>query len=199
MTSKKNINENGEVDGESITYYKDGKLESKGNYLNGERNGYWELYWYTGQLKMKGNYKNGKFDGEWREYIEGNLHLVNTYCDGVLDGESESHYSNGQINWKGQYKNDKLEGEWVYYDIHGNIVEKGSYLNGLRHGLWQEEGEIVNHYNDGKRVSTESEKQEFIRLENLNKQKTAAAQKFFIKSVVIAVLLIGLIIFLLVK
>lgn len=199
MITNQSINENGEVDGESIIYNKEGQLESKGSYTNGQKNGYWELFWYTGQLKANGNYKNDKFEGEWREYIEGNLHLVNTYHDGILEGESESHYSNGQINWKGQYKNGKEEGDWIYYDIHGNINEKGTYLNGLRHGIWQEDGQMVSHYNDGKRISTESEKQEFTRQENLNEQKTAAAQKFFLKYVAIAILLIGLLIFLLVK
>lgn len=199
MIIKQNINENGEVDGESISYYKDGQLEAKGNYINGLRDGFWEFYWYTGQLRSKGNYKRGKFDGEWREYIEGNLHLVKTYRFGILEGDSESYYSNGQLNWKGQYKNDQLEGEWVYYDIHGNISEKGSYLNGLRYGLWQEDGQMVSHYNDGKRVSTESEKQEYIKQESLNVQKTTDVQNFFVKYVVIAILLIGLVIFLLVK
>lgn len=199
MINNKNINENGDVDGESISFYKNGQIESKGNYRNKQRNGYWELYWYTGQLKSKGNYKNGVLDGEWKEFIEGNLHLVNTYHDGLLEGESESHYSNGQLNCKGHYKNDKKEGEWVYYDIHGNIHEKGAYQNGIRYGVWQEEGQMVSHYNDGKRIISESEKQEFSRQESLNEQKTAKVQNFFIKYVIIAILLIGLIVFLLIK
>jgi len=200
MTSKQNINENGEVDGESVSYYKDGQLESKGNYANGKRSGYWELYWYTGKLRSKGNYKKGKFDGEWSEYIEGNICLVKTYRDGILEGECKSFYTNGQLNWKGLYKKDKKEGEWEYYDIHGNINEKGSYLNGSRYGIWEEEGQMVNHYNDdGKRIITESEKQEYLRQENLIEQKSAGVQNFFIKYVVIAILLIGLVIFLLLK
>ncbi len=197
MMNKYNINENGEIDGESISYYKNGEVESKGSYFNKRRNGYWEFYWYTGQLQSCGNYKEGKHDGIWKEYIDGYLHSVHTYKDGKLEGASESRFSNGLLNWKGQYKNDKEEGEWSFYDIYGNISEKGNYSSGQRIGIWQEGGQIVSHYTDGERVSTEKERQEKIENEELMEKTTIEAQKFFLKYLIIGLLLIFTLIFLL--
>lgn len=199
MVNRQNINENGELDGESISYYKNGQLESKGNYINKLRTGNWEFYWYTGQLQSKGSYKEGKFDGEWKEYVDAHLHSVYNYKEGILEGSSECHFSNGLLNWKGNYKNGKEDGEWNYYDIYGNISEKGSYLNGLRHGLWQEGGQMVSHYSDGQRISTEKEKQENSIKEKLIEKTTAEAQNFFLKYLVIGLILIGLLTFLLLK
>ena len=199
MNNKYNINENGEIDGESISFYKNGELESKGNYLNKLRSGYWEFYWYTGQLQSKGNYKNGKFDGEWKEYVDSHLHSIYNYKDGILEGECECHFSNGLLNWKGRYKNDKEEGEWAYYDIYGNISEKGTYIDGLRHGLWQEGGQMVSHYDDGKRISTKKEKQENSIKEKLIEKTTTDAHNFFLKYLVIGLVSIGVLIFLLLK
>lgn len=199
MINRQNINENGELDGESISYYKNGQLESKGNYVNKLRTGNWEFYWYTGQLQSKGSYKEGKCDGEWKEYVDAHLHSVYNYKEGILEGSSECHFSNGLLNWKGNYKNGKEEGEWNYYDIYGNISGKGSYLNGLRHGLWQEGGQMVSHYDDGQRISTEKEKQENSIKEKLIEKTTTEAQNFFLKYLVIGLLLIGLLTFLLLK
>ncbi|MES2139003.1 MAG: hypothetical protein V4511_04805 [Bacteroidota bacterium] len=199
MTSKHNVNENGEIDGESISYYKNGQLESKGNYFNKERHGNWEFYWYTGQLQSKGTYKEGKYDGEWKEYVDSHLHSVFNYKEGILEGESECHFSNGLLNWKGNYKNGKEEGEWNYYDLYGNISEKGHYSNGVRYGLWQENGQIVSHYNDGQGISTEREKQENSIKEKLIEKTTAEAQSFFFKYLIIGLILIGLLTFLILR
>ncbi len=35
---------------------------------NGEQHGYWESYWSNGTLSSKGNYINGKQDGYWESY-----------------------------------------------------------------------------------------------------------------------------------
>ncbi len=199
MINKQNINENGDGDGESICYHKNGQFESKGNYFNKLRNGYWEFYWYTGQLQSNGNYKEGKCEGEWKEYIDGYLHSIYNYRDGILEGSSECHFSTGLLNWKGDYKNGKEEGEWVYYDIHGNISEMGTYINGQRQGIWEEGGEAVSYRNDGKRIGTSLEKQGDVSNEIPIERTTAEAENFFLKYVIIGLLLIGLLIFLLLR
>ncbi|MES2590479.1 MAG: hypothetical protein V4608_01255 [Bacteroidota bacterium] len=194
MGTKFNINESGELDGESISYYKNGEIESKGSFLNKQRHGYWEFYWYTGKLQSSGNYVEGKYNGIWKEYIDGYLHSINTYNDGKLDGHSEAWFSNGLVNWKGRYKNDKEEGEWTFHDIYGNISEKGEYSNGLKVGLWEEGGQIISYYTDGKRISTEKEKQNSKKEEQLEKN-TIEAQNFFLKYLIIGLVLIGILAF----
>ena len=185
-------NEAGDKDGESVSYYKNGEIESKGFYLNKLKHGYWEYYWYTGQLRSCGQYNNGEYDGVWKEYFDGRLHSVNMYKQGKREGEWESYFSNRLLNWKGQYKNDKEEGEWIFYDIYGNISEKGNYSNGQRIGIWQEGAHIVSHYNDGQRVAE-------VKNEELIEKTTIEAQQFFWKYLTIGLLLISLLLFLLIK
>ena len=76
----KPYNEQGERHGYWETYYSNGQLSYKGNYVNGKEHGYWESYYDNGQLDYKGNYVNGNRHGYWEEY-----------------------WSNGQLYSKGYY------------------------------------------------------------------------------------------------
>jgi uncharacterized protein len=49
-------NEQGQPHGYWESYYDDGQLEYKGNYVNDKRHGYWEDYWSNGQLRDKRYY-----------------------------------------------------------------------------------------------------------------------------------------------
>jgi antitoxin component YwqK of YwqJK toxin-antitoxin module len=49
------------------SYWSNGQLRYKGNYINGKEDGYWEVYHSNGQLRYKGNYINGIKDGLWIE------------------------------------------------------------------------------------------------------------------------------------
>ena len=73
-------NEQGELHGYWESYYDNGQLDYKGNYVNGNRHGYWEDYYDNGQLSSKGNYLNGEQHGYWEDY-----------------------YPNGQLWFKGYY------------------------------------------------------------------------------------------------
>ena len=47
---------------------------------NGQPHGYWESYYYNGQLHYKGNFVNGKQHGYWEYYYEnGNLNQIRYY------------------------------------------------------------------------------------------------------------------------
>jgi hypothetical protein len=74
------FDENGKEHGYWESYYENGQLYYKGNYVNGKPHGYWEYYWYNGQLWYKGNYVNGERHGYWEYY-----------------------YSNGKLCYKGFY------------------------------------------------------------------------------------------------
>ena len=50
------INEKGERHGYWESYYSNGQLKYKGNFVNGKQHGYWEYYYYDGQLKEKTYY-----------------------------------------------------------------------------------------------------------------------------------------------
>jgi antitoxin component YwqK of YwqJK toxin-antitoxin module len=59
------LNDKNQRHGYWETYWSNGQLWYKGNYINGYKDGYWESYYSNGQLKSKGNYINGNEIGYW--------------------------------------------------------------------------------------------------------------------------------------
>jgi antitoxin component YwqK of YwqJK toxin-antitoxin module len=90
------------------SYYLDGQLWFKGNYINGKKDGWWESYWRNGQLCYKGNCINGKRDGWW-----------------------ECYWSDGQLWHKGNYINGKRDGLWIenyYKKVDRKLLQKTRFL-----------------------------------------------------------------------
>lgn len=97
------------TDGQKISYYLNGNIDSKGQIKNLTENGDWEYwhpngnkaregkfmdgkpngthkYWYeNGQLRGIGNWKNGVYDGSWEMYSEdGKEKIIQNYKEGKL-------------------------------------------------------------------------------------------------------------------
>ena len=149
------------------TYYNNGKIHSKGNYINGKREGIWECYWSDDKLWFKGNYINDKREGYWVFYFpNGSLSSKTLYKDDEtikelpitesedkkklfiprkLSGEGSrwSDWNKEQPIKDGKRINQydlegREQGYWEYYYDNGNIMEKGSYKNGKEDGLWKQ-------------------------------------------------------------
>jgi antitoxin component YwqK of YwqJK toxin-antitoxin module len=91
------------------TYWENGEIESKGNYVNNIQDGYWEDYWSNGGLYYKGSFKNGRVDGPWEYYNRnGNMSSKYNYSNGKKNGVNIDYDENGEILLKGIYKNDQL-------------------------------------------------------------------------------------------
>ena len=54
------FNAKGEKHGYWESYYDNGNLWYKGNYVDGKEHGYWESYYYNGNLYYKGFYDMGE-------------------------------------------------------------------------------------------------------------------------------------------
>ena len=94
------------------TYWENGEIESKGNYVNNIQDGYWEDYWSNGGLYYKGSFKNGRVDGPWEYYNRnGNISSKYNYSNGKKNGVNIDYDENGEILLKGIYKNDQLDEE----------------------------------------------------------------------------------------
>lgn len=116
--------------GKYVSYYLNGKIESKGQFENNETTGVWEFYYETGNLKMRGILlKNANF-GLW-EYF----------------------YENGQKSMEGIINGKNREGEWKTFYENGHLKEIGEYRQSNRVGLWRlfyEDGKLKGeiHYED---------------------------------------------------
>ena len=82
------VDEQGKLrNGAAKFFFKDGTLESAGDFLDGEKQGEWKYYLKNGNLKAIGKYEAGQLSGEWKWYREnGNLmqpdHLKRAFRSG---------------------------------------------------------------------------------------------------------------------
>jgi uncharacterized protein len=119
---KKNLKEiyqvkdtiNNILQGRYISYFLNGNIESKGQFVNNETSGVWEFYYETGNIKMRGILRQNSNYGRW-EYF----------------------YESGQKSMEGTINNKLREGVWLIYYESGDLKETGEYLDNKRTGLWK--------------------------------------------------------------
>jgi antitoxin component YwqK of YwqJK toxin-antitoxin module len=109
------------------TYYKNGTISSRTEYVNGVREGWHRVYAEDGTLVSEVNFVNGKMEGQLKAYyIDGAMKMIANYKNGVLEGETTSFFTNGKIRAIQKYEKNKL----VYhkqFDIEGNVEFEESY------------------------------------------------------------------------
>ena len=88
--------ENGKLQGEKTSYYKDGKVLQVENYNNGQLNGKKQIFDHEGRLIKDLNYTNGKIDGYFAEYEDGKKILTGKYQMGKPRGVWK-YYKNGKL------------------------------------------------------------------------------------------------------
>lgn len=100
--------------GRYISYFLNGNIESKGQFMNNETTGVWEFYYETGNLSMRGILRQNSNYGMW-EYF----------------------YENGQKSMEGNINGQSRDGEWKIYYESGELKEIGVFENNKRVGLWK--------------------------------------------------------------
>lgn len=95
---------NGVLHGESLSWYKNGKLRRKGYYHKGQISGKWTFFDEDGNQTIEANYKQD-----------------------ILHGSYISLYSNGRIKEKGQFDGNKPKGKWVMYDQNGHLISSKTH------------------------------------------------------------------------
>src|SRR5260370_34468720 len=90
------------LQGRYISYFLNGHIESKGQFMNNETTGVWEFYYETGNLKMRGILRQNSNYGLW-EYF----------------------YESGQKSMEGMIHEKNKEGEWKIYYESGDLKERG--------------------------------------------------------------------------
>ena len=137
------VDENKKRTGEWRIYLGTGELRAQGRYANDLQNGQWEYYFKTGGKVQIGNFTNGYMDGDWKWYFpSGNLLREEIYVRGRLNGVSIQYSDSATIVAKGEYIEGEREGAWI--ENVGDALEEGSYIMGLKNGVWK------TYYKDGK-------------------------------------------------
>lgn len=91
---------NGVLQGESMAWYKNGKLRRKGSYCKGQISGKWEFFNEQGKKTVEAHYKQNNLNGS---YI--------------------SLHRNGNIKEKGRYEKNRKAGQWDYFAENGQLIE----------------------------------------------------------------------------
>lgn len=127
---------NGKRQGPWKEYYPTGELRSKGKYLNSNPIGDWKFYFTDQSVEIEGRFDNkGRKTGEWFWYYSnGNTMIAANYTDGEFDGDYSEYDEDGQIVAKGSYVEGTEDGQWQYFN--NGYSEKGNYYDGMRTGEW---------------------------------------------------------------
>ncbi len=126
------INNKGELDGNYVSFYKDGTIKSKGYFIDNISTGEWSYFYESGELRMIGEVVNGKNNGIWKYYYEA-----------------------GEKKMEGRLVNGKRVGNWVIFSSNGNKQSEGKYNNNSRIGIWK------YYANSGGLKATEEIKEDF--------------------------------------
>lgn len=97
---------NGDAEGKSTSYYKNGKTASESNYKEGYLEGKKVSYYATGQVSQTGTFKSDMADGYFINY-----------------------YNNGAVANEGWYVAGDRQGTFLYYNERGDLTTRTYYLN----------------------------------------------------------------------
>jgi antitoxin component YwqK of YwqJK toxin-antitoxin module len=122
--------------GEVKTWYENGQLAEKYNFVNGYTDGLHKTWYKNGQLAEKYNHVNGAIYGLCESWYEnGQLHEKNNLVNGNNDGLYEEWHENGQLAEKCNYVNGKIDGLRESWSKTG-IRSTKNYHNGIDLSLY---------------------------------------------------------------
>lgn len=113
------------LDGESLSYYENGTLLSKGTYTNGVKNGIWKTWFKNGQLSTEENYCNGLYCSSVFHYDEEGKLIVSQRWKVINNNQiqlSSKEFKNGILIQSKYFNDDNKTLKEIYY--HGNGVIK---------------------------------------------------------------------------
>lgn len=144
---------NGKYDGRWEYFHQNGNLKIKGNYKNGKKDGMELMYYENGKVLSESNYKGGKKDGLRLGYDSDGRLLTRAYFNnGLRATDTKYLFTNDGLTYEALVLNQKgkpwkksgqkpFSGYAVQYyklsHLLSNLQRKGSYLNGLPHGIWE--------------------------------------------------------------
>lgn len=100
-------------------------------------------------LVYRNTKKDEKLNGELRRPFSGGGYVVGNYENGVEYGEFCEYHWNS-LKRRYYYEDGKKNGDYFEYDMKGNVICKGKFINGKRVGVWEDyysNGQIRRRYN----------------------------------------------------
>ena len=130
MVKETTYYEDGEKEGTSFYYLKNGALFDSTTYVAGNIHGLHHQF-YKGRTSKWEPYKHGKRHGETLSYHDnGTMHRQEFYVEGMRDSTWKEWHENGQIALTSQYTNGLRQGVWTTYSEEGKVIDKDEYKDG---------------------------------------------------------------------
>ena len=122
---------------DSIEYYGNGKIKTKGYLKNGKKHSLWSYFDRDGHLLIERYFSYGKPSHIWIWYDHHNHHHIKNfeiYEDFRGDGKLTRFYQSGRIKEVKHYANNKLDGEYNLFnnDQENSLQYTTNYLLGKK-------------------------------------------------------------------
>ena len=142
---------NDKLNGEAKYFDDFGFLESEGVYKDSLKTGLWKHYFpkiidknnvpvhYSEKLFLESNYLEGKLNGVEKRYAF--IKDVKIPCEDTSEKNEDGFCYKKECYYifeTSNYIDDKLEGDYTFKKENGDLVIKGTYLNGQKSGTWTE-------------------------------------------------------------
>lgn len=145
--------ENGEYNGQVITYEIDGSVIKEENYVMGLKHGLSITYFplEDGQAidqqkpKKESNYEYGVLSGPFKIYTQPDSLLIEQnylavkqkkMYKSLKDGKFTAYYPNGQEKQIEHYSKDVKDGQFIWYFSDGDVEKEEFYKKGKPDGTW---------------------------------------------------------------
>lgn len=129
-----------------VTYWPNGHLERRRNYVDGKKNGLYERFNSCGIKKLKCYFKDDKKHGEYIEYYKnGQIMKTYNYINGKKNGMQQEYRNDGSLKVAYMYKNGKRNGRYREYHLNGTLFKLGFYKNNKMNGelnIWWPNGSL---------------------------------------------------------
>lgn len=112
-------------------YYDDGSKLSKVTYVDGKFHGDVRFWFRNGNLQTKGEYKHGVPVGKHTEWHENTYPKSVTFYDSKGKQMSYTEWNQDQQKIvEGKFLNGKEDGSWKFYDERGKLVKEEIFKEG---------------------------------------------------------------------
>lgn len=122
----------GELEGQKIHYFPNGKISQSSFYVNGSVHDKFKVYYENGSVHSEGVYKYGTLHGPFMIYhLNGQKSCEVNYNNGTKVGIERRYYNNGNIKLECNYDDiGALDGSCKNYTKQGKLKSECLYKNG---------------------------------------------------------------------
>lgn len=98
--------------GPYVDFWKNGQVQSRGQYVNGQRSGLWVYFDEAGRKKGETEFLAGDYHGRRVEYFaNGSKKLEQTWVKGHREGEAREFNQDGSLRARRTYRADRVVAE----------------------------------------------------------------------------------------